>query len=76
MNEDNKKRRSAWRFREIFRLPDFPGGIAAIILMLVSEAGAFQTQATQPGAAYQRACTGGSGDTGIGDLQFLRLQHL
>ena len=38
MNEDNKKRRSAWRFREIFRLPDFPGGIAAIILMLVSEA--------------------------------------
>ena len=38
MNEDNKKRRSAWRFRDIFRLPDFPGGIAAIILMLVSEA--------------------------------------
>ena len=38
MNEDNKKRCSAWRFREIFRLPDFPCGIAAIILMLVSEA--------------------------------------
>ena len=38
MNEDNKKRCSAWRFREIFRLPDFPGGIAAIILMLFSEA--------------------------------------
>lgn len=38
MNEDNKKRCSAWRFREIFRLSDFPCGIAAIILMLFSEA--------------------------------------
>lgn len=38
MNEDNKKRRSAWRFRDIFRLPDFPGGIVAVILMLVSAA--------------------------------------
>lgn len=38
MNEDNKKKRSVMRVREFFRLPDSPGGIAAVILMLISEA--------------------------------------